>query len=107
MVTVQPWSIEGHVVQFLQLHRKEPGVARALLQLLVSGNWALTRIVAYHWQSDLYTKEILTNNQHVKYNSMKHLKGQQLLFTITYIESEVSLKILNHELSLLDLSLKF
>ena len=43
MVTVQPWSIEGHVVQFLQLHRKEPGVARALLQLLVSGNWALTQ----------------------------------------------------------------
>ena len=86
MVTpVQPWSIEGHVVQFLQLHRKEPGVARALLQLLVSGNWALTRIVAYHWQSDLYTKEILTNNQHVKYNSMKHLKGQQLLFTMKYI----------------------
>ena len=54
MVTpVQPWSIEGHVVQFLQLHRKEPGVARALLQLLVSGNWALTRIVAYHCSNNL------------------------------------------------------
>ena len=38
---------------------------------------------------------------------MKHLKGQQFLFTMTYIESEVSLKILNHELSPLDLSLKF
>ena len=54
MVTpVQPWSIEGHVVQFLQLHRKEPGVARALLQLLVSGKWALTKIVAYHCSNNL------------------------------------------------------
>ena len=60
-----------------------------------------------NWQSDLYTKEILTNNQHEKYNLMKHLKGQQFSFTMTYIESEVSLKILNHELSPLDLSLKF
>ena len=38
---------------------------------------------------------------------MKHLKGQQFSFTMTYIEREVSLKILNHELSPLDLSLKF
>ena len=29
---------------FLLLYRKKPGVARALLQLTVSGNWAVTRI---------------------------------------------------------------
>ena len=28
----------------LLLHRNKPGVARALLQLSVSGNWTLTRI---------------------------------------------------------------
>ena len=50
-----------------------------------------------NWQSD--KKEILTNSQDQdkKYNSMKHLKGQQFLFTKTCIESEVSLKILSHE----------
>ena len=37
-------SIIVTVVQFLLLHRKEPGVARELLQLSVSGNWTLTRI---------------------------------------------------------------
>ena len=34
-------------------------------------------------------KEILTNNQDKKDNSMKHLKGQQFLFTKTCMESEV------------------
>ena len=38
---------------------------------------------------------------------MKYLKGQQFLFTMTSIESEVSVKILNHELSPVDLILKF
>ena len=38
-------------------------------------------------QSD--KKEILTNNQDKKYNSMKNLKGKQFLFTKTWIESEV------------------
>ena len=42
-------------------------------------------------------KEILINNQDKKYNSMKIFKRQQLLFTKTRIESEVSLKILSHE----------
>ena len=37
-----------------------------------------------NWQSD--KKEVLTNNQGKKYNSMKHLKGQQFLFTKTCIE---------------------
>ena len=46
-------------------------------------------------QSD--KKEILINNQDKKYNSMKNFKRQQLLFTKTRIESEVSLKILSHE----------
>ena len=46
-------------------------------------------------QSD--KKEILINNQDKKYNSMKIFKRQQLLFTKTRIESEVSLKILSHE----------
>ena len=46
-------------------------------------------------QSD--KKEILINNQDKKYNSMKHFKRQQLLFTKTRTESEVSLKILSHE----------
>ena len=41
-------------------------------------------------------KEILTNNQE-KYNSMKHFKRQQLLFTKTSFGSKVSLKILSHE----------
>ena len=36
-------------------------------------------------------KEILTNNQDKKYNSMKHLKGQQFLFTKTCIESEMKI----------------
>ena len=35
-----------------------------------------------------------TNNQDKKYNSVKHLQRQQLLFTKTSIESEVFLKIL-------------
>ena len=39
-------------------------------------------------QSD--KKEILTNNQDKKYNSMKNLKGKPFLFTRTCIESEVS-----------------
>ena len=38
-------------------------------------------------QSD--KKEILTNNQDKKYNSMKNLKGKPFLFTKTCIESEV------------------
>ena len=42
-------------------------------------------------------KEILINNQDKKYNSMKNFKRQQLLFTKTRIESEVSLEILSHE----------
>ena len=48
-------------------------------------------------QSD--KKEILINNQDKKYNSMKNVKRQQLLFTKTVfrIESELSLKILSHE----------
>ena len=44
-------------------------------------------------QSD--KKEVLINNQDKKYNSMKNFKRQQLLFTKTRIESEVSLKILS------------
>ena len=32
-----------HVAHLL-LHRKEPGVASPLLRLLVSGNWALTKV---------------------------------------------------------------
>ena len=35
-----------------------------------------------------------TNNQDKKYNSVKHLQRQQLLFTKTTIESQVFLKIL-------------
>ena len=46
-------------------------------------------------QSD--KKEILINNQDKTYKSMKNFKRQQLLFTKTRIESEVSLKILSHE----------
>ena len=42
-------------------------------------------------------KEISTNNQDKKYNSKKHLKGQQFLFTNMGTESEVSLKIPSHE----------
>ena len=43
-------------------------------------------------QSDKHDKkEILTNNQDKKYNSMKHLKGQQFLFTKTFIESEMKI----------------
>ena len=45
--------------------------------------------------SGLNAKET-TNNQNKKYNSVKHLKGQQFSFTKTSIESEVSLKILSH-----------
>ena len=37
-------------------------------------------------------KEIFTNNQDKKYNSMKHLKGQQFLFTKTCIESELKIR---------------
>ena len=48
-----------------------------------------------NWHSDKI--EILTNNQDKKCNSMKHLKGQQFLFTKTCIESEVCLTILNRE----------
>ena len=53
----------------------------------------------YDWnnrQSD--KKEVLTNNQDMKkYNSMKHFKRPQLLFTKTSFGSKVSLKILSHE----------
>ena len=43
-------------------------------------------------QSDKHDKkEILTNNQDKKYNSMKHIKGQQFLFTKTCIESEMKI----------------
>ena len=38
---------------------------------------------------------------------MKHLKGQQFLFTKTSNESEVSQKILSHEENFADLSLSF
>ena len=48
-----------------------------------------------NWHSDKI--EILTNNQDKKCNSMKHLKGQQFLYTKTRIESEVCLTILNGE----------
>ena len=47
-------------------------------------------------------KEIFTNNQDKKYNSMKQLKGQQFLFTKTCVKSEVSPKILSHEDNLAD-----
>ena len=47
-------------------------------------------------------KEIFTNNQDKKYNSMKHLKGQQFLFKKTCVKSEVSPKILSHEENLAD-----
>ena len=43
-------------------------------------------------------REILTNNQNKKYNSMKHLQRQTFLFTKTGIENEVSLKIRSHTL---------
>ena len=39
-------------------------------------------------QSDM--KEILTKKQDKKYNSMKHLKGKQFLFTVMYWEWRVS-----------------
>ena len=42
-------------------------------------------------------KEILKNNQDKKYNSMKHLKGQQFLFRKTCKLVLVSLKVLSHE----------
>ena len=59
-------------------------------------------------QSDKYDKKnILTHNHDKKYNSMKHLKGEQFSFTKTCIESEVFLKILSHEQNLADLSLTF
>ena len=53
----------------------------------------------YDWNNNSQSdkQEILTNIQGKKYNSMKHLKGQQFLFTKTCIESEVSLKILSQK----------
>ena len=53
----------------------------------------------YDWNNNSQSdkQEILTNIQGKKYNSMKHLKWQQFLFTKTCIESEVSLKILSQE----------
>ena len=41
--------------------------------------------------------DILTNNHDKRYNSTKHLKDYNFLFTKTCIESEVSLNILSHE----------
>ena len=40
------------MVQFLLLHRKEPGVALELLESGVSVNWALTRmsLIFLHWR---------------------------------------------------------
>ena len=40
----RPCSIQGQVVQFLLLHRKEPGVGRELLVSVLSVNWTLTRM---------------------------------------------------------------
>ena len=43
---------------------------------------------AKRYERDL-DKQLMKANQDKKYNSMKHLKGQQFLFTKTYIRAYI------------------